>query len=184
MREADSEQPGYFNVPIDENLLPLISRFPRLFHGCQPSFFSHLVPGWAAVIDRLFHAIDAAISDEEAGDIHVLTIKEKAGGLRVHVGFGDAYGETPEDWPKERVESRARKHDELYDLIHAAQREADRTCSFCGEPGHLRLLMDESPVAPDGFLNWPADGKFTHGGTPAVTCDFHAVHKNRFPTEK
>jgi hypothetical protein len=174
-----TQQLGYYEIPIDENLRSLLARYPRVFHGLAPTYFSHVDTGWVEVIDRLFKAVDAAISGEEADDIRVLTIKEKAGGLRVHIAFGDEHGEPPEDWPTRRVEAREAKLMELLDLINAAEREADKTCSYCGAPARLRLLMAESPIAPNGFMEWPSDGVFKHGGAPSVVCDFHAIRKNR-----
>lgn len=65
--------------------------------------------GWHKIIERLYKLCDA-------GDIRVLQVKEKFGGLRFYVGEAPNF---------------------VHDAIEEAEKESERTCYICGSPGTI-----------------------------------------------
>ncbi|MGW1916476.1 hypothetical protein ACWCQS_38640 [Streptomyces sp. NPDC002076] len=76
-------------------------------------------PGWRQLLERLHERILAVAPDYRAVDL-----KEKLGGLRLH------------------VESPAGTSGVLRPLIASADAESLRTCEFCGAPGRVRTRND------------------------------------------
>ena len=108
------------------------------FHRMYPHLFVRKIglecgAGWFPLLDELFLVLERCITEGiengewqdlvAKGDSHpwphARQIKEKFGGLRVHIGQ-----RTPE----------------MAAAIEAAQARADITCDQCGEPGSLRRL--------------------------------------------
>ena len=108
------------------------------FHRLYPHLFVRKIglecgAGWFPLLDELFVVLERSIADgiergqwqdrSDAGHTHrwpyALQIKEKFGGLRVHVSQWD-------------VPMRA--------AIDLAKVRADVTCDQCGDPGSLRPL--------------------------------------------
>jgi hypothetical protein len=87
-------------------------------HGCRTPEEAkrHVGPGWAALVDRAFAALDAC-----GADYSVEQVKEKFGGLRIYYLLYDA----PDD-------------DALHGLIAKIEEESRKTCEECGQPGKAR----------------------------------------------
>jgi hypothetical protein len=88
-------------------------------------------PGWQPVLLRLHEQLVTVCPE-----YHVVDVKEKFGGLRVHI---------------ETAEGSAR--DSLASLIRAAEADASVLCEFCGAPGRARPRGD----APGGWIKTVCD---------------------------
>ena len=86
----------------------------------KQSFGVSTNPGWYPLVEKLL--LDFRALPQEDGMVRINQIKEKFGGLRVHVEVSGS------DDFKERVR----------DMIEQAEKEASRTCEFCSNPGVLR----------------------------------------------
>ena len=86
----------------------------------KQSFGVSTNPGWYPLVEKLL--LDFRALPQEDGMVRINQIKEKFGGLRVHVEVSGS------DDFKERVR----------DMIEQAEKEASRTCEFCSDPGVLR----------------------------------------------
>ena len=69
--------------------------------------------GWYKILHDLFTKIKESCRPD---GFEVIQVKEKFGGLRVYVSSGT---------------------DEIYDLIDKAEKESEKTCETCGEPGKI-----------------------------------------------
>ncbi|MGL6236121.1 MAG: hypothetical protein ACRC20_12345 [Segniliparus sp.] len=81
--------------------------------------YSDVGPGWHGIVLELDKKLR-----EEAPGFRWSQIKEKFGGLRAYLFFGE---DTPD-------EVRERAHQ----LTDAAEEQAWKTCEKCGEPGRMR----------------------------------------------
>lgn len=130
------------DFPTDPKVDALVARFPRLFHGRQPSVWSDLPQGWTELAGQLFADLDAMIDDDAAKEFEVIQIKEKFAGLRVYWQLGneqttvvDIHG----SGSVQRVDKGPAKPSALFDRIRArvkeAGQEAATTCQRCGNGG-------------------------------------------------
>ncbi|MFI1928672.1 hypothetical protein [Streptomyces sp. NPDC020377] len=98
-------------------------------------------PGWRQLLEHLHEQICA-----EFPGYRLLDLKEKLGGLRVHVdrptGSGDA----------------------LRALVSSAEAESERTCEFCGAPGRIRARDD-----------WPGGWRKAVCGTCHTAWSAHRI---------
>ena len=104
----------------------LIERWPTWFNTggdirntAMPLGFQH-GDGWFDILWRLFEGLEPLATELEkqtGRPFEVLQVKEKFGGLRVHVND---------------------KNDAIRQRIEMAQQESVRTCEICGQPGRLR----------------------------------------------
>lgn len=91
--------------------------------------------GWRALLENLHEELFAIVPNYTVGQV-----KEKFGGLRVYLDYGD---------PLERTEAEAACVDLAEDLIEKYEEESYRTCEFCGEPGEptadgwIKTLCDD-----------------------------------------
>jgi hypothetical protein len=84
----------------------------------MPRGFEH-DDGWFDILWRLFadlHPLAAEVEKQTGLPFEVLQVKEKFGGLRVHVND---------------------KNDAIRQRIEIAQHESLHTCEICGQPGRL-----------------------------------------------
>lgn len=143
----------------------LIDKYPRLFKGRAPRIPSHVLPGWAVLIDRLCADIDALLNDAQAAAFEVDQVKEKFGQLRFYFSLhrqadtrvdliaddgvtslvGQVHGE--DDTLRQR----------LRELVTAAEDASATLCAVCGEVGRGR----------------------NQGGYLTVLCDVHARQGGR-----
>ena len=86
----------------------------------KQSFGVSTNPGWYPLVEKLL--LDFRALPQEDGVVRINQIKEKFGGLRVHVEVSGS------DDFNERVVL----------MIEQAEKEASRTCEFCSDPGVLR----------------------------------------------
>jgi len=73
-------------------------------------------PGWGDIVEALVADLFAAGWD---GSVH--QVKEKFGGLRFYIGYGN---------------------DEMYNLIDAAERQSFKTCEHCGTTDNVEVKAD------------------------------------------
>ena len=86
----------------------------------KQSFGVSTNPGWYPLVEKLL--LDFRALPQEDGVVRINQIKEKFGGLRVHVEVSGS------DDFNERVVL----------MIEQAEKEASHTCEFCSDPGVLR----------------------------------------------
>ena len=72
--------------------------------------------GWFDLIYKLCSDIKQVLS-ADFNDFFVTQVKEKYGGLRFYVTYGN---------------------EEIFDLINAAEAKSEMTCEVCGEVGEIR----------------------------------------------
>jgi thiamine biosynthesis protein ThiC len=104
-----------------------------------PENMDEVGAGWHPLLERLH----AQLLDVVPG-YTVAQVKEKFGGLRVHLDYGDRFESTDDQ--------RARAA-QAETLVEAAEDESERTCEYCGRPGEPR---------PGGWVKTMCDG--CHGG--------------------
>jgi hypothetical protein len=76
--------------------------------------------GWFDILWQLCEDLELLVAELEQATVRqfeILQVKEKFGGLRIHVNGAD---------------------DAIRQRIEAAERESFRTCEVCGQPGELR----------------------------------------------
>lgn len=130
------------DFPPDPKIDALIARFPRLFHGRQPSVWSDLPSGWAELADQLFADLDAMMDDDAASRFEVIQIKEKFAGLWVYWAL-DRAETTVIDFigpdSIQRVDRPPAQPTELFNRIQArmtlASEQAATICQHCGNSG-------------------------------------------------
>jgi len=104
----------------------LIERWPTWFdtggdirHTLMPRGFTH-DDGWFDILWRLCEDLEPSVTEMERAGGHqfeVLQVKEKFGGLRIHVNHAN---------------------DAIRQRIEAAIQESFHSCEVCGQPGKLR----------------------------------------------
>jgi hypothetical protein len=104
----------------------LIERWPKWFNNrgdfrytAMPRGFTH-DDGWFDLLWRLCGDLEPLVAEfeQEAGrQFEILQVKEKFGGLRIHVNHAN---------------------DAIRHRLEAAQQESFHTCEVCGQPGRLR----------------------------------------------
>jgi len=78
--------------------------------------------GWYKIIWELFERLEPLVAESEAeGPFEVLQVKQKMGGLRVHLSRNNAA---------------------IKEAIQVAQERSVITCELCGEPGFLDCEND------------------------------------------
>ncbi|MFF9178982.1 hypothetical protein [Streptomyces sp. NPDC014793] len=105
-------------------------------NGLQiPARLRAVGPGWHPLLNRLHAQLSMAVPGYRLTDV-----KEKLGGLRVHVATGEQV--VPE---------------EVRALVAAAAAEAAATCEFCGAVGRPRSRSD----VPGGWIKTACDSCHT-----------------------
>lgn len=94
----------------------LLRDFPKLYEHLE-RFGFRVDDGWEPIIRRLSEKLEPL-------GVRAHQVKEKFGGLRFYFGFA-----TDSLSPEQEAEIEA--------AIKEAEREADKTCEVCGEPGFL-----------------------------------------------
>jgi hypothetical protein len=89
-----------------------------------PEHLEDVGPGWHPILTRLHGQLSAV-----APGYRVEQVKEKFGGLRVYLDYGD---------PTERTAAEAACIELAEDLIELHEEEFYRTCEYCGQPGWPR----------------------------------------------
>jgi len=94
----------------------LIHTFPLLyknnyFHSCD------IGSGWYSIIVNLSKQLDNYVKALNMKDFFIGQIKDKFGGLRIAVSHGD---------------------NEIYEMIEAAEKEANKTCCNCGSQSKVK----------------------------------------------
>lgn len=79
-------------------------------------------PGWGKLIDKFYD-----VKEQIAPSIVVQQVKEKFGGIRIYIGFG-------EDIEDEDVSS---SYEELLGIIDELEQESYKTCEACGAFGQM-----------------------------------------------
>lgn len=105
-----------------------------------PENLAEVGAGWYPLLERLHAQLLDVVPDYTVGQV-----KEKFGGLQVHLQYGDPFEFTDGD--------RARVN-QAEALVEAAEDESDRTCEYCGKPGESR---------PDGWVKTMCDGCYGKG---------------------
>jgi hypothetical protein len=88
-------------------------------HTLMPRGFTH-GDGWFDILWRLCADLEPLVAELEAEggrEFEVLQVKEKFGGLRIHVNH---------------------RNDTIRQRIEVAEQESFHTCEVCGQPGQLR----------------------------------------------
>jgi hypothetical protein len=103
-----------------------IERWPKWFntkgdirYTAMPRGFTH-DDGWFDILWRLCGDLEPLVAELERAtgcQFEILQVKEKFGGLRIHVN---------------------QANDAIRQRIEAAAQESFRTCEVCGQPGRLR----------------------------------------------
>jgi hypothetical protein len=104
----------------------LVVRWPTWFntggdikHTLMPRGFTH-DDGWFDILWRLCEDLEPSVTEmeqETGSQFEILQVKEKFGGLRIHVNHAN---------------------DAIRQRIEAAIQESFHTCEVCGQPGTLR----------------------------------------------
>jgi hypothetical protein len=104
----------------------LVERWPTWFdtggdikHTLMPRGFTH-DDGWFDILWRLCEDLEPLVTEmeqETGSQFEILQVKEKFGGLRIHVNHAN---------------------DAIRQRIEAAIQESFHTCEVCGQPGTLR----------------------------------------------
>lgn len=100
-------------------------------HPWASSPYPECGPGWYDIIDSLFIAIEDVLDESVHAYknidrlLRVGQIKEKFGGLRVHLDYGDDITDS--------------EYARMEEAIEKAEGESIRTCENCGKPGRLRV---------------------------------------------
>jgi len=104
----------------------LVERWPTWFntggdvrHTLMSFGFQH-DDGWFGIVWRLCEHLEPLVAEMEqagGGEFEVLQVKEKFGGLRIHVKHAN---------------------DAIRQRIEVAIQESFHTCEICGQPGKLR----------------------------------------------
>jgi len=171
----------------DPKLAKLIATFPRLFHEKAPECYSYVSDGWEKLIHALCTDIDRLLPDADAAVFTVSQIKEKWGSLRFYwsfegqeatvidliVGINVAKLQVPPKHPTDLF-------NKIRVLVVAAENKSKTTCETCGEPGEMRLLVQDEEAAPKGFFTFDREPipKGIHGWV-GCRCDLHAHRDNR-----
>lgn len=155
----DSQKLTYYCEPADTNLVELVLKYPRLFHGKVPRCFSYVSVGWRDLIDKLCGELDRLLPDADASVFRIEQIKEKWGSLRfywefdgqettvIDVAFGEniAKIQVPPKQPSDLFKK-------IRGLVTTAENVSKTTCEECGQPGEMRLLVSDQKAAPNGFF--------------------------------
>jgi hypothetical protein len=113
----------------------LKARYNYLFAG--ESIGLEFPGGWRGILERLYAAVDGALSTEEKARVSIYQQKEKLGGLRVYLTvLPRAGGRQSRQRKTSPVVAEIRRR--LAPLVSAAEEASVKTCIRCGAPGALR----------------------------------------------
>lgn len=86
-----------------------------------PDWLDHVGPGWQPILAQL-HADVVAVEPTYS----VRQVKEKFGSLRTYLSYDSS---------------------EVFELIRAAENQAETTCEECGNPGYIRSRRPQGRLA-------------------------------------
>ena len=103
------------------NIEELINKHHKILGG----MYLECGPGWYDLIDKLCTNIQRHIDAGNFEQIHASQVKEKFGGLRFYIGYGDEY---------------------IMDIVEKAEDMSYNTCEECGS-------TDASQTATSGWIS-------------------------------